>query len=74
MEAHREGYVPGFASKYRPNRLVYYEVCEGAEVATARERQLKKWSRARKISLIEAANRSRRDLAYQILTGRALVS
>ena len=69
MEAHREGYVPGFTSKYRLNRLVYYEVCEGGEVATARERQLKKWNRARKISLIEAANPSWRDLAYHVLTG-----
>jgi putative endonuclease len=66
MEAHREGYVSGFTSKYR---LVYYEVCEGGAVATARQRQLKKWNRARNISLIEAANPSWRDLAYDVLTG-----
>ena len=69
MEAHREGYVPGFTSKYRLNRLIYYEVCEGGEVATTRDWQLKKWNRARKIRLIEAANPSWRDLTYEVLTG-----
>jgi putative endonuclease len=35
---------------------VYLEHVTGVNVAIAREKQLKKWSRKKKIELIEAAN------------------
>ena len=35
-----------------PVELIYYEVFDGPKAAIAREKQLKKWSRAKKIALI----------------------
>lgn len=51
MSEHRQGLTPGFASQYGATRLVYYETHETMEVAIRREKQLKKWNRARKIRL-----------------------
>ena len=60
---HKHKLTPGFASKYNINRLVYFEVCHSAEGAIAREKQIKAWSRAKKIVLIESANRCWADLS-----------
>ncbi|MFI5210303.1 MAG: GIY-YIG nuclease family protein [Gemmatimonadales bacterium] len=60
---HREGTVPGFTCRYRVCRLVYFEQTPSARAAFERERQLKKWSRAKKIQLIEAVNAGWLDLA-----------
>ncbi|MEO8032650.1 MAG: GIY-YIG nuclease family protein [Gemmatimonadota bacterium] len=60
---HRHGPVPGFSRRYNIKRLVYFEETGSARSATARERQLKGWSRAKKIGLIEAANPEWLDLA-----------
>jgi putative endonuclease len=48
--------VPGFTSKYRIDRLVWYEPHETLELALRRELQIKEWRRAWKIQLLEAAN------------------
>jgi putative endonuclease len=60
---HREGTTPGFASRHGVKRLVYIEFAESIEGAILREKQLKRWHRDWKISLIEAANPGWRDLA-----------
>ena len=60
---HKHKLVPGFTSKYNIDRLVYFEVCEGAECAIAREKQIKSWSRTKKIALIEGVNRTWEDLS-----------
>lgn len=54
--------MPGFTSRYDVKMLVWYEAHEGRESAFMRERQLKKWNRGWKLSLIEAANPEWRDL------------
>ena len=60
---HRTGAVPGFTSRYRINRLVYYEDTTSAESAITREKQLKGWRRNRKVELIESVNPTWQDLA-----------
>jgi putative endonuclease len=45
-----------FASRYACNRLVYYETCPAARDAIVREKQIKGWSRAKKLALIAAFN------------------
>jgi putative endonuclease len=45
-----------FAGKYFCYNLIYYEYYSDIEVAIARETQLKKWSRAKKESLIARFN------------------
>jgi putative endonuclease len=48
---HREGLTPGFASRYRCNRLVFDENYERMDEAIAREKQIKGGSRGRSRSL-----------------------
>ena len=56
MYQHRNRIHEGFTSKYRVNRLVYFEEHTRADDAIARERQIKRWSREKKIVLIERMN------------------
>ena len=60
---HKRGEVEGFASKYRCNRLVYYEGFDDVHRAIAREKQLKGWKRAKKAALIESRNPRCEDFA-----------
>ena len=46
---HKPGAIKGFTSRYGVKRLVYYEECNSIEIAIAREKQLKNWTRERKI-------------------------
>src|SRR5260370_26185982 len=62
---HKSGEIEGFASKYHCNRLVYYESFDDVRNAIAREKQLKGWSRAKKIAFIESTNPRRDDLAQK---------
>jgi putative endonuclease len=63
MAEHRSGAVPGFTRRYRITMLVHFEATANVTGAIAREKQLKRWPRGRKIRLIEAANREWRDLS-----------
>jgi len=45
-----------FSSRYNVNKLVYIEVFESPECAICREKQIKSWSRDKKIKLIESTN------------------
>ena len=60
--AHREGRGSAFCKRYGLIRLVYAEQAPTIEDAIAREKALKKWNRAWKIELIEAANPDWDDL------------
>ena len=53
---HKNGLVDGFTKKYNIHKLVYYENTNNVYSAISREKQLKKWSRAKKNALISAAN------------------
>ena len=59
---HRRKLVPGFTSRYKINRLVYYETFGDVRAAINRETEIKGWLRARKVALIESANRDWKDL------------
>jgi putative endonuclease len=60
---HENKVFEGFSSKYNCSRLVYYEIYDDVRRAIAREKQLKRWSRAKKDALIERFNPTWRDLA-----------
>lgn len=62
MYQHREGMVEGFTRKYGVYQLVYYEVHLDIYEAITREKRIKKWNRAWKISLIEQNNPQWLDL------------
>jgi putative endonuclease len=59
---HRLGTVPGFTLKYRLRRVVYVEETNDVHEALAREKQLKKWRREKKIALVNTINPDWRDL------------
>lgn len=61
--SHRHGLIHGFTRKYRVTRLVFFEETSSARAAFERERQIKGWSRAKKVRLIEATNAGWLDLA-----------
>jgi putative endonuclease len=59
---HKNGVCEGFSKKYKTHNLVYQEFFDDIESAIAREKQLKGWTRAKKIELIEKINRGWDDL------------
>ena len=60
---HKKGEIEGFTRKYHINRLVYYEVFKYVTSAIAREKQVKAWTRAKRLALIESTNPTWQDLA-----------
>ena len=61
--------IEGFTKDYDVNRLVYFEIFDDIEQAIKREKRLKKWPRAWKISLIEKENPDWIDLYPEIAAG-----
>jgi putative endonuclease len=59
---HKTKVADGFTKRYNIGRLVYFEQFEEISAAIAREKQLKKYNRDWKISLIEARNPHWEDL------------
>ncbi|MBI5190513.1 MAG: GIY-YIG nuclease family protein [Nitrospirae bacterium] len=62
---HKNGLVEGFTSKYKVHRLVYLEETNDVHAAIAREKQIKGWTRARKIALVNSVNQSWNDLSEE---------
>ena len=63
VKEHKAGLTPSFSQRYRVTRLVYFEQFGYIRNAIAREKQIKRWVRARKLALIEAHNPTWADLA-----------
>jgi putative endonuclease len=70
LAEHRSFQWGGFTSRYRVTRLVYFETTPNARAAIAREKQIKAWSRSKKIALIESVNPEWIDLAEEWLLKR----
>jgi putative endonuclease len=62
---HKQHAIEGFTSKYRVERLVYYERFVDIRAAIAREKQLKGWRRDKKIALIQSKNPTLIDLSEE---------
>jgi len=60
---HKNKRTPGFTSRYNLTRLVYYERFFYPDAAIAREKEIKGWSRSKKMRLIEATNPRWEDMA-----------
>ena len=60
---HKEKLVEGFTSRYGLNELAYYASTKDVREAIAREKQIKGWTRAKKIVLIEEMNPNWDDLS-----------
>jgi putative endonuclease len=68
IQEHKTKIIDGFSKKYNINKLVHYEQTENIYSAIAREKALKKWSRAWKITLIEQNNPNWDDLYFKIIS------
>jgi putative endonuclease len=64
---HKTKAVRGFSARYGVDLLVWFEIYDDPSTAITREKELKKWRCAWKVSLIEAANPEWEDL-YQTIT------
>ena len=62
---HRNGLADGFTKKNNVHKLVYYECTNDAYSAISREKQLKKWTRIKKNTLISAQNPRWIDLSAE---------
>ena len=62
---HRAGEGGVFTRRYRIHRLVYYEVFRSVAAAIARETEIKKWRREKKVALIVQKNPTWEDMAAE---------
>ena len=67
---HRQETGANFPAAYHFKKLIYYEHYSNIHEAIARESQLKKWSRAKKVTLINRLNPSWLDLGTDVLQER----
>ena len=51
---HKSAEVDGFTKRYHVTRLVYYEVFHNVNNAIARETEIKKWRREKKVARIRS--------------------
>lgn len=65
VQQHKAGINEGFTKRYHCHKLVYYEEYQYIDEAIAREKQLKKWRRAKKEALIHEFNPNWNDLAFE---------
>ncbi len=63
MRQHKTGALDGFTKRYRTHLLIYCEWTDDVWAALQREKQIKGWSREKKIELIESVNPSWYDLS-----------
>jgi predicted GIY-YIG superfamily endonuclease len=59
---HSLGFGSAFAQQYNAHKLIYFEAYPDPTSAIAGEKQLKRWSRAKKEALIARRNPEWRDL------------
>ncbi|MCX6761567.1 MAG: GIY-YIG nuclease family protein [Candidatus Moranbacteria bacterium] len=59
---HKHKIIKGFTEKYNIDKIIYFEQSESVYGAIQREKQLKGWTRKKKIALFEKENPEWRDL------------
>jgi len=62
---HKEKRADGFTAKYNITRLVYFESFGDVRNAIEREKQIKSWTRAKRVALIESINPKWDDLSRE---------
>lgn len=65
MYEHKEKLVKGFTQKYNINKLVYFEETQEVNAAIMREKEIKKWRREKKDSLVNGENPQWKDLSLE---------
>ena len=65
VQEHKLGLIEGFTRRYRINRLVYRERFRYVDNAIAREKEIKSWTREKRVALIESGNPTWEDLSLE---------
>ena len=65
MYEHKKKLVKGFTQKYNLNKLVYVEETQEVNAAILREKEIKKWRREKKDSLVNGENPQWKDLSLE---------
>ena len=65
VRRHKLGIASRFTTKYRLDRLVYFERFEDVHNAIEREKEIKGWLRVKKIALIISVNPAWPDLSLE---------
>jgi len=60
---HKNKLVNGFTKRYNINKLVYFEETSDVNAAISREKEIKKWRREKKDSLVSSINQEWKDLS-----------
>lgn len=60
---HKNKLIEGFTSKYNVTQLVYFESTSDVKSAIVREKQIKAWTRTKRVALIETMNPTWKDLS-----------
>ncbi|MBV9074590.1 MAG: GIY-YIG nuclease family protein [Acidobacteria bacterium] len=71
---HKIGAFEGFTKRYRVKRLVYYESWKYVDSAIKREKQVKRWTRAQRVALVESMNPTWEDLASDWFSAERLAN
>ena len=61
---HKHKLVKGFTQKYNVNKLIYFEIFDDVGLAISREKQIKGYSRTKKVALIDQLNSNWDELHY----------
>jgi putative endonuclease len=61
---HKQKLIKGFTQKYNVDKLIYFEIFEFIELAIAREKQIKSYSRIKKNAMIDKFNKGWKELSY----------
>jgi len=60
---HKSHLIVGFTDRYNVDRLLYVETIRDSVSAIKREKQIKRWRREKKVSLIDSVNSQWADIA-----------
>ena len=63
VHEHKTKKVKGFTEKYNIDRLIYYEETDDVTMAIEREKEIKGWTRKKKIALMKKTNPEFKDLS-----------
>jgi putative endonuclease len=61
---HKQKKIKGFTQKYNVDKLIYFERFDSIDSAIAREKQIKGFSKEKKLALINKANHDWKELSY----------
>ena len=61
---HKQKKIKGFTQKYNVDKLIYYERFDSIDSAIAREKQIKGFSREKKLALIIKVNKEWKELSH----------